>query len=471
MKIIRNFSFLTISQIGERSFNFILVIALARYLDVEEYGIYALTVSFVGMFGNLFDGGLNFLLTREIASSRKNEAVFFKQTLLLKIIIGAIVFIGLIVAAFAMQYNTKIFFTIALFAVAALIVSFSNTFRAVFIGHERMEFEGGLAMLYRFLALTGVFFLLKAGISFPALILPHAVAALIVLFLSYYLQTKIFPLVKSQGYLNIKKLEIFKQAAPFAVGTVMSEIYFNVDSVMLSKISGIKAVGSYNAAYRLVFVSLLLANGLSMAAYPYFAKMWNEDRFKVHSVFNLIFKLLFLVSIPVSFIAAFFANDIIVFIFGGKFYESGGILQILIWTLIPLYLYHITGRALEAIGEQRFVARTMVVSVISNIMLNAFLIPAFGAKGAAIATLVTTSLILLTHLVFISRNIGSPRIIDTIYRMAIPFIGFIVILVMTAGYWHWTFSAASSFAVYIFLLYVFKCINMDEISILAGHKG
>ncbi|MBI3754578.1 MAG: oligosaccharide flippase family protein, partial [Deltaproteobacteria bacterium] len=160
MKIIRNFSFLTLSQIGEKIFNFLLVIVLARYLGVEEYGVYALAISFVGMFGNLFDGGLNFLLTREIASYGRNDALFFRQTLLLKVIVGTAVFAGLIVAAIGMQYEARVVYSIILFAAATLIVSFSNTFRAVFMGHERMEFEGGIAVFYRFFVFVGVFFLL-----------------------------------------------------------------------------------------------------------------------------------------------------------------------------------------------------------------------------------------------------------------------------------------------------------------------
>mgnify|MGYP001561549962 CR=1 FL=1 len=470
MKIVRNFSFLTLSQTGERFFNFLLVVILARYLGVEEYGIYALTVSFVGMFGNLFDGGLNFLLTREIASSRKNEAVFFTQVLLLKIIIGAIVFIALIAAAFVMQYNTKVFFTIVLFAVAALIVSFSNTFRALFIGHERMEFEGGLAVLYRFLGFIGIFFLLKAGISFPVLILPHVAAALIVLSLSYYLQTKIFPLVKSKGYLNIKKMEIFKQAAPFAVWAIMGEIYFNIDSVILSKLADIKTLANYNAANRLVFASLLLANGLTLAIYPHFAKMWSGNKAHVYTTFNLIFKLLFFISLPLSFVVSFFAEDIIVFVFGSKFYESGSILRILVWAMIPLYLYHLTGRTLEAIGEQKFVAKTIFFCVVGNILFNIIFIPFYGAKGAAITSVTTSALLLSIHLVFINKKVGMFQIGDIVHKIVVPFACFVLTLIITTNFLNWMISAALGFLVYFFILYTLKGIKWDEIEILLGHE-
>lgn len=470
MKIIRNFSFLTLSQIGEKIFNFLLVIVLARYLGVEEYGVYALAISFVGMFGNLFDGGLNFLLTREIASYGRNDALFFRQTLLLKVIVGTAVFAGLIVAAIGMQYEARVVYSIILFAAATLIVSFSNTFRAVFMGHERMEFEGGIAVFYRFFVFVGVFFLLTAGAALPQLMLPYIVAALTVLILSYYLQAKMFPAMRSVEYLNITKFELFKQAMPFAVGAVMSEIYFNVDSVMLSKLGDIKTVGNYNAAYRLVFAGLLLANGLSLAVYPYFAKIWKKDRSHVFGVFNSLFKLLLAISLPVSFIIAFFANDIIVFVFGDKFYASGPILQILIWTLIPLYLYHITGRTLEAIGEQGFVARTMVVSVAGNILLNAILIPSFGAKGAAAATLLSTSLILLLHLVFISNKVGAPQILDTMYKIMMPFLACIATLVITHNYWPWPVSAIFSFLIYLFLIYMLKGITADELDILISRE-
>lgn len=470
VKIIRNFSFLTLSQAGEKAVNFLLIVILARYLGVEEYGIYALAISFVGMFGNLFDGGLNFLLTREIASSGRNEAVFFRQALLLKFIIGVAVFIGLIVIAVIMKYDIRVLYSVILFAFAALNISFSNTFRAVFIGYERMEFEGALALLYRLLALAGIFLLLNIGISFPSLMTPYMAAAIIVLLLSYYFQKKRFPLVRYAEQMNIKKRELFRQALPFAVGAVMSEMYFNIDSVMLSKLGDIKTVGNYNAAYRLVFAGLLLANGLSLAVYPYFAKVWKQDKSHVFRVFNFIFKLLLIISLPVSFVVAFLANDIIVFVFGGKFYASGPILQILGWTLIPLYLYHITGRTLEAIGEQGFVARTMVVGVVSNIVLNAILIPTLGARGAATATLISTSLILLAHLVFISKKIGAPELLDTLYKIMFPFAACVATLIVSHKYWSWPVSAILSVLVYFFLVYMFKGVTASEFDILFGRR-
>ncbi len=55
--ILKNFSLLTTAHIVEKVISFIIIIILARYLGVEGYGIYALALSFIGLFIQLLDGG------------------------------------------------------------------------------------------------------------------------------------------------------------------------------------------------------------------------------------------------------------------------------------------------------------------------------------------------------------------------------------------------------------------------------
>ena len=151
MNILRNFSLLTTAHIVEKLITFILVIILARYLGTEGYGTYALALSFIGLFGQLFDGGLNCLLMRETARGIVDRQQLLGQVLAGKLIIGVVVLLGAVCLAIVLAYPEDALYSIIIYGVSMLVLSFANTFRAVFIALERAEFEGLLLILNRFL--------------------------------------------------------------------------------------------------------------------------------------------------------------------------------------------------------------------------------------------------------------------------------------------------------------------------------
>src|SRR3989338_5180291 len=114
MKILRNFSFLTAAHILEKIITFILILVLARYLSAEGYGIYALALSFVGLFGQLTDGGFNLLLIREMAKEKTNRHQLLGQVIVGKAFIGIAVFIITVAIAIILGYPQNVFISIVI---------------------------------------------------------------------------------------------------------------------------------------------------------------------------------------------------------------------------------------------------------------------------------------------------------------------------------------------------------------------
>ncbi len=469
MKIIKNFSFLTIAQIAEKVLNLVIVVLLARYLGARGYGIYALAIAFVGLFNYLFDAGLNLLLTREVGRQREKIGEILRPVLKLKLVLGVITLAIIAILAWLLGYHGKVLYSIMLFGLAGFMVSLSCTFRAYFIGHEKMEFEGGLSVLYRLLALLFVILCIFFGIGMPLLMISHVLAGAMVLGLSIYLYKNLF--YQSSHETEKCQLNLFallKDALPFAVGAIMGEIYFNIDKVMLSKLAGVESVGYYNAAYRVFFFGVFIANSITISAYPYFAKMWHEDKHLAEQLFNSIFKLLFLISLPIAIVITFLSGDIILFLFGKDYYQSALLLKLLIWGLLPLYLTHLTGRTMEAIGEQRFVAKTMSLGVLINIILNAALIPLLGMAGAVFATLITSFMVLFAHLIFLRQRLKGIFLLDYIKAALLPSIGCAFAAYLLIKYSSWMIAFPISLIFYMVLLFSLKGITMDEIAILRG---
>jgi len=83
------------------------------------------------------------------------------------------------------------------------------------------------------------------------------------------------------------------------------------------------------------------------------------------------------------------AKRIILLIYGQEYTNATGALQILIWTLIFIFLNGLLGNTLVAINQQKRLTYIMGGGAILNIVLNMLLIPLLSYKGAAISTVVT----------------------------------------------------------------------------------
>ena len=459
--ILKNFSLLTTAHIVEKVISFIIIIILARYLGVEGYGIYALALSFIGLFIQLLDGGLNCLLMRETARKVADRQQLLGRVLAGKVVMSVVVFLGIVCLATGLAYPKDALYSILIYGIAMIILSFADTFRTVFLAFEKAEFEGLLLTLNRFLLLGGIVFCVVLNIRIPNIMVSYLVSSLIVLWLGSYLCKKFFFTPSwDMDYKSIKNL--FKEAMPFAVGAMMAEIFYNIDNVMISKMVGLESVGYYNAAYKLSYSGVLLANTMTLAIYPYLTKNWLGDKDKVFGMFRKLFKMLVILSMAFSLTAAILSDNIIVLVFGNQFKESIVLFQLLVFALPPLFLMHLTNRTLDAIGEQRFKANTMIAGVIINVVLNFILIYKFKAIGASIATVVTSIFIVAVHTIYLRRRMGFLSIGVPFIKIPICLIGMSAVILLLKDY-NWFLAAFTGLTAYCGLLFLLKVLKREDI--------
>jgi O-antigen/teichoic acid export membrane protein len=246
---------------------------------------------------------------------------------------------------------------------------------------------------------------------------------------------------------------------------MMAEIFYNIDNVRISKMVGLESVGYYNAAYKLSYSGILLANTMTLAIYPYLSKNWLEDKDKVFGIFRKLFKMLVILSMAFSLTAAILSDNIIVLVFGKQFRESIVLFQCLVFALPPLFLMHLTNRTMDSIGEQRFKANTMIVGVIINVVLNFILIYKFKAIGASIATVVTSIFIVTVHTIYLRRRMGFPSIEMPFIKIPICLIGMSAVILALKDY-NWFMAAFTGLTAYCGLLFLLKILKREDILLL-----
>jgi O-antigen/teichoic acid export membrane protein len=185
--------------------------------------------------------------------------------------------------------------------------------------------------------------------------------------------------------------------------TVASNIYTNLDTVMLKFISGDEMTGYYNAAVKIKSVLMSIVTALSgvmipRMSYYIYNKMFREFKDIVQRAMQFTLVL----AIPFS---AYFieeAKAAITLLSSEAYLPAVVPMQIITPTIIFIGISQVTGmQVLIPLEKGHCTAISTVIGAIVDFTLNLFLIPRFGAAGAAAATLVAEIMVAGVQLWFL----------------------------------------------------------------------
>jgi O-antigen/teichoic acid export membrane protein len=167
-------------------------------------------------------------------------------------------------------------------------------------------------------------------------------------------------------------------------------------------------VGYYSGATKFIYPFMFISSAFMTAIFPKLAKH-SEEKDKFRNI--QITAVYYLGGIGIFLSISLYLGAEIIFqlFFGDKYDNSIPIFKILVWFLAIVFLYGPISNSLVAKNRIKFLAYLNLFMIILNVVLNFILIPDYGAKGAAMTTIVCEILILLGT-VFYSKKIGEKRI-------------------------------------------------------------
>ncbi|KXA90820.1 hypothetical protein AKJ63_02185 [candidate division MSBL1 archaeon SCGC-AAA259D18] len=117
-----------------------------------------------------------------------------------------------------------------------------------------------------------------------------------------------------------------------------------------------------------------------------------------------------ILALPLAVGITILSKDIILFLLRVEYLGSVGVLQILAWSMLFIYLNQIFTGLLESIDQQAKVTKQAGIALAGNVILNIFLIPTYGAVGAAVSTVVTEFITLGVLYYYVGKyGYGLPR--------------------------------------------------------------
>lgn len=201
-----------------------------------------------------------------------------------------------------------------------------------------------------------------------------------------------------------------RDATPFGLQEVFSQVLFRIDIVLLSLYTSSAVVGWYGASYRLLEASLFVAWSVATAMMPMFSYLTDGTRPSLELAYEKSAKFLLALVVPIGVTLVAEAEGLIDLIYGlDRYGPSVAALQLLGATIVLYAIGHLTGALVLARKKGGpFVWATAGIATL-NIALNIALIPRFSLNGAAAATLISEIALATIALVLARRVLGLVR--------------------------------------------------------------
>jgi O-antigen/teichoic acid export membrane protein len=361
---------------------------VARYLGPEQFGLFSYVIAFTAIFSGIAKLGLDGIMVRELVNHPEKSETYLGTAFWLKFI-GAFIVMGLMSAIMSFtsnDANTNLFIFII---IAGL----------VFQSFEVVEFYFQSQVLAKIVSICKVIQLALSSIIKITLMLNEAelfwfvvVTAFDVLSLavSYFIAYKIRkrPSFFKSFDLSIAK-KLLKDSWPLMLTSLVIMIYMRIDQIMIKEILGVYEVGLYSAAVKLseafYFIPMIITASLFPAILN--AKNNSEElyRKRLQRLYTFMVWLAVVIAIPMTFLS----DWLVLILFGQVYQEAGQVLIIHIWAAVFVFLGVSFSKYLLTENLTKIAFKRTMIGAISNILLNLWMIPVYGVKGAAIATLLS----------------------------------------------------------------------------------
>lgn len=465
-QVFRNTSIILVGDLSFKLISLFLIIYLAKYLEVENFGKYNFVLAYISIFGIITDLGLNSILVREMAKDVDIIPKIIGNAFIIKSILAVLaVFLSLLIASF-MNYPSDTTLYIYIASLMLLFQSFSDTYRTVFQAKLKMEYEIVSKLVFKITSLIIILYLISIHSSLLQLIFAFTLLESLKTLLNYIFLRK---MVKAKFDIDLilwKKL--LKESLPVTLTSIFFLINQRIDVLMLSKIKGNFEIGLYSAAYRLSEPLGIVPYALIASLFPIMSHSFQNSKGTLIKSNEMGFKFIIMAMLPICVGTTLIADKIILLIYDQSYVGSISALQILIWALFFASInYHLTS-ILLATNKQKLSCFTMSISVIVNILLNMILIPKFSYNGASIATVVSELTQVTINYYFISENLTIPSIGKLFIKPleACLIMGIFVYYLSNLIVVNIFFVILTAVAIYLTMLLGLRAFSKDEISLI-----
>lgn len=388
-KVALNGAALIVGRLGIAVSGAVAVALSSRYLDIEQFGGFVTGMVVVSLLAVFIDLGLNTIAAREMAR-RPAQAAAITNAVFGLALAGALVMtcIGLIIAhaayagaeQAAVRQSIDVLLPVQLFS-AAVIAPLNA--RLIAVQRAWVTVVGEVAGRTVSLAALAAVVLLDRGLG--GILAAQASAGLVT--------ASVMVLIARDGHRLSPRidralaLQLLTWTLPLAGTLVVNQLYFRLDLLLLSALSGARDVALYGLAYKVIEALILLPSYVMVTLLPELARI--SDQARLRELMLQAVGVMRVLAVGMLLLVGAYAPTLVDLVGGQRYADAALPLQILMVGVAISYQNAPFGHALIARDRQQDLFRLSVLVLVLNLALNVALIPKFGVGGAAAAVVLS----------------------------------------------------------------------------------
>lgn len=402
--VLRGFGGLAASNIVSQLIAFAALVYVARRVGAANLGAYSFALSlvtYVGLFANL---GVSYLATREVAQNHATARQAVGESLQIQLTLALLLYVALVATAPVLVSDHTTRRMLPLVGLLPLTTVFTVDWVLLALGRP------GTVAIWRLIGQVAY------ALPIPLIVVAGATGALRYAFLNIVGLAVTgfglaFAFVKLVGFpafgASLRALaHRARRSLPFGYVLLMLQIYGAVAVLMLGYLDSTHAVGVYAIAYKLPASLIVLANIWLNVFFPHTARQMQEDRGGLARDLGRVITATVIISAAVVVGAALVSHSLMPALFGSRFRSAAGPFAILAVAGALVLIEASFSNVLLAAESQRFYMVTLTATAVLVVALNATLIPTWGVRGAAVATVTGEAFLTLVTFIGVRRYLG-----------------------------------------------------------------
>ena len=387
--ILANTAYLGVARIAQLFVSFTIGVSVARYLGPAGAGALAYAVSFVALFSSIATLGLDTIVIRDLAANEPGSVVseeILSSAFLLRAVASAATIVIIVVASFLADRDDRTRLLVVIVAsgiifqpLSVIDLYFQSLVKSKFVVYTQLA---ALAVV----SLTRLI-LLAGGAPLLAFACVTAVETALSMCGLVYVYRRHRGRLPKLSICKRVAWRLLAQAWPLALTGVLTSIYINVDRVLIKHLLGNASAGKYAVVVSISTALYFVPIALGQSFFPSLVAS-RRDSALYHRRLQQAFDALLWAGIALALPVTLVAGPLMHFLYGVPYEGSGAALAILIWSTVFTFVGLVTSYWLVAENLQRIYPVRIFAGLCTCVVLDLVLIPRWGIRGAAVATVV-----------------------------------------------------------------------------------
>lgn len=386
-QVFHNAKWIIVCKIAQSILQLIIGMISARYLGPSNYGLINYAASIVAFAMPIMKLGMDAILVHELIETPEKEGEIMGTSLLLNFLSGLLCIVG--VSAFSFLANlgeTETILVCILYSISILFAALEMM--QYWFQYKLLSKYSSIIMLISYLFVSAYkIFLLATAKNVYWFSVSHSVEYGIIgiLLIACYFKKSGMKLTFS--FERAKKM--LAKSKHYIWAALMVVVIQNTDHIMLTKMIGQAENGFYSAAVTCITIFQFVFLAIADSFRPLILQEKKLGSLEYEKNLILLYNITLYLAIFQSIGFCIFAKLLVQIMYGVEYLPSVPVIRILSFYFIFSLMGLLRNIWLLAEGKQKYLFTINLSGAMLNILLNAVMIPLWGACGAAFASFLT----------------------------------------------------------------------------------